>query len=80
MHITPEAARLETIRHHVNELAPSATSIWPNGLGFTSRGWEYTCHAVDRWTATRHDWIGHGETPTDAKANSYEEFELTRGA
>lgn len=61
----------EDIRTEVNELAFSVKSIWPNGLGFTWRGWEYVCRHPGNWTANRNNWIGRGETPTDAKANAY---------
>jgi len=66
-----------TIREAVTELAFSPKTIWPNGLGFSWRGWEYTCRGRDHWTATRDDHLsgkvllGRGETPTDAKANAY---------
>ena len=60
-----------TIRETVTDLAFSANAIWPNGLGFSWRGWEYTCRGREHWTATRDNQLGHGETPTDAKANAY---------
>ena len=65
----------ETIRETVREMALSANRIWPNGLGFTARGWEYT-HGDRGWAASRTDdrgtaWLGRGETPADARANAY---------
>jgi hypothetical protein len=67
-----------TIKAEVCKHAPSAKSIWPNGLGFTFRGWEYSygnaggaCWVARRETKAGANMIGRGETPVDAKANAY---------
>jgi len=69
------SASTEKIRDIVSELAFGSRAIWPNGLGFTWRGWDYSCRNPEHWVAVRNEWVGHGETPTDAKANAYRQPE-----
>lgn len=68
-----------TIRTEVREQAFSANAIWPNGLGFNWRGWEYS-YGNRGWSASRDDWLGFGETPRDAKANAYQQPPAEGGA
>jgi hypothetical protein len=64
------ATSTEIIRETVRQFAPSETATWPNGLGFSWRGWEYMCRSANRWTASRNDKIGHGGTPADARSTA----------
>ena len=62
------------IRQQVAQHAPSARSVYPNGLGFARRGWSYS-FGVRGWCATKVDrrdrgWVGWGETPAEAQANA----------
>jgi hypothetical protein len=48
-------------------------SVWPNGLGFDRRGWEFTFDETKRqWHALnrRSDKSGYGDTPADALATA----------
>lgn len=68
----------ETIRMRIADAALAMGAwrhVWPNGLGFDWRGWEYTISEPDgAWCALRRagDTSRHGKgaTPHAAKANA----------
>lgn len=59
-----------TIKAEVQKHAPSPRSIWPNGLGFNWRGWEYS-YGAKGWAACSNGRVGYGETPADAKSVAF---------
>lgn len=62
----------QTIKDEVKKHAPNDRCIWPNGLGFSYRGWEYSFGngVAQNWAARRGDKVGRGATPDEAKANA----------
>ncbi len=66
----------QTIRDEVTKRSPSAKKVWPNGLGFNWRGWEYS-YSARGWTAFKRgqtgkddDLLGVGRTPIEARRNA----------
>lgn len=59
----------ETIRNEVKQHAPTDKSIWPNGLGYSYRGWDYS-YGHRGWAAQRGDKLGWGSNPAEAKSTA----------
>ncbi len=63
----------EQVRHAAAQLAGR---VWPNGLGFDARGWEYMLRDDGTWSAVRRETDHHSakygtaSSPVRAKANA----------
>lgn len=75
--------RTETLRARILEGATTikGAKVWPNGLGFTAYGTEYSiCENREGtpWIArTRTDRIGYGASPRLARAHAYDDGDST---
>lgn len=65
----------EQIRNQVRNAAPSTQAIWPNGLGYNCRGWEYSLSekgwaAIPANSDPEDTRLGRGATPLAAIRNA----------
>jgi hypothetical protein len=60
----------ETIRAMVKAHAPKPAAIWPNGLAYDWRGWQFMPVSPDTWSARRGGRYGTGPTPDEAREDA----------